>query len=125
MKVFKVGDRVIDQRGSKGVILKLIEEPNGVNYKTKFAHYKKLLLNKKVYDAFFKEHGTMPFNEFKDKYQGTPTFKTYLKNIDQGLGDINNKPGKFWTVKFVKNRTVQKEPHNLKPQTRKRSQSVA
>lgn len=123
MKVFKVGDRVVDRSGNEGVVLKIKKKDPlmGVLYSVKFSNYKELIWNNRAEDVFYKEHSIKPeyeysnMNLFRDKHQGTPLFNAFKRNSD------TKKPGIFWTVKILKNKFLDLLPRNLKPQTRKKS----
>ncbi len=126
MKVFKVGDRVLDRRGNEGVVFNIKNDPlMGVLYSVKFSNFKKLVWNSKAEVAFYKEHSIKPefeysnLNLFRDEHQGTPLFKEFNRNKDQGTA--KKKPGLFWTIKILKHKSLDLLPRNLKPQTRKRS----
>ena len=123
MKVrkFKVGDRVVDWKGNKAVVIDIINDPyNGVEYKLKFSDYKELIWNKEAEYAFYKEHGVKPsddyirVNGFKQAHEGTPLWKEYLKNTEPGKN-----PGKFWTIKKIKNHIDTQVSRNLKRQTKR------
>jgi hypothetical protein len=121
---YKVGDRVVDWKGNKGVVLEIIDDPySGVEYKIKYTDYKDLIWNKEAEYAFYKEHGVKPNDDysrvdgFKQAHEGTPLWKEYLNNGKTGTA--KKKPGKFWTIKKIRSHIENQVPRNLKRQTKR------